>query len=229
MPAMWKRTVLTIALAMGATTLGCDFVDSMKGMAEGAKELGKHLPNDLKAELTDDKIDKVVEVTPELMEFSEKAKVKWKVDPSTNDIRELATAVGALSDYIAFFESRDTRVTTYYVDVIKIHDAIVQIEWDAGHQDAIERLDKERKELEAKKTGGDASTIDKELKRNRLAREKLDKMKPETPSRRSEPKPPYTLSDEEVQRVRDKKDEVYAAFRKAGYMKDVDGEAGKAK
>lgn len=226
---MWKRTVLTIALACGPMTLGCDFVDKMKGMAEGAKELGEHLPGDLKAELTEEKIDKVVEVTPELMEFSKKAKVKWQVDPSTNDIRELATAVGALTDYMAFFESRDTRVTEYYVDVIKIHDAIVQIEWEAGHQDAIERLDEERKELEAKKKSGegDASTIAKELERNRLAREKLEKMKPQTPSNRSESKPPYTLSEDEIERVRDNKDEIYAAFRKAGYMKDVAGKDGK--
>jgi hypothetical protein len=214
--------MLLILLACTPLTVGCDFVDKMKGMAEGAKELGEHLPEDLKSELTDAKIDKVIEVTPELMEFSQKAKVKWKVDPSTNDIRELATAVGALTDYMAFFESRDTRVTEYYVDVIKIHDAILQIEWEAGHEDAVKKLDDEKKELEAKKASGegDASKIDKELERNRIAREKLEKLKPETPSTRKDPKPPYELSEEEIERVRDKKDEIYAAFRKAGYLKD---------
>ena len=140
----------------------------------------------------------MTEVTPELMAFSDKAKVKWKIEPGTNDIRALSTSMGALADYMAFFESHGTRLTEYYVDVLKIQDAIVHIEWEAGQKDALDRLHKERKELEAKKAAGGGANIDQELDRNQKALDTLEKTKPQTASTAKDgQKPPYTLSDEE--------------------------------
>ncbi len=187
----------------------------MVGMAKVAKELGKHLKSDLESELTDAKIDKALTVTPALKEFSSTAKSKWDLDPNAPDFTKFASAMGAMSDYMAFFESHDTRLTEYYVDMVKIADARAQISLRKAHEEAKAKNDKERAELQAKLEAADDAAkpdVEKELERNAKSTEALDKaFKDGQEARdkmRSQKGNSYKLSDEEIARVEARADEI---------------------
>ncbi|MFN0250712.1 MAG: hypothetical protein ACKV2T_27780, partial [Kofleriaceae bacterium] len=117
-----SRSALALVLLLVAPLPGCEAISSMWGMASVMKEIAQYLEDDLKAELTDAKISKALEVTPALREFSKTAEHKWDLDPGSPDFEKFASAMGAMSDYMAFFETQDTRLTEYYVDMVKIAD-----------------------------------------------------------------------------------------------------------
>ncbi|HWB80382.1 MAG TPA: hypothetical protein VG755_35705 [Nannocystaceae bacterium] len=205
----------------------CEAINAFRGMVGVATEIGKHLEDDLKSELTDAKIAKVVEVTPKLKKFSETAKVKWEVDPHAPDFSKLASAMGGLADYIAFFEGEGTRITEFYVDLIKIQDARGLVTMKKAYAEATEKLDKEKAELEAKlaAASGDAKQpIEDALAQNKRAREELDKAHEAQHKAREEQqahadKGGYKLSDAEVARVEAHLPEIEAAFKDAGWDK----------
>jgi hypothetical protein len=206
---------------------GCEAIASLRGLVGAAKEIGEHLEKDLKAELTDDKITKVIDVTPKLKEFSKTAKVKWEVDPNAPDFSKLASALGGLSDYIAFFEGEGTRLTEYYVDVVKIQDARGLITMRKAHEEATKKLADERKEIETKlaaATGDAKKPLEEELARNEQAKKTLDEARAAQLTARDErSKQPsdggYQLSDDEIARVEARIADIDAAFEKGGYEK----------
>jgi DNA repair exonuclease SbcCD ATPase subunit len=187
-------------------------------------ELREHLENDLKAELTEAKIDKVIAVTPELQRFSEKAKVKWKPDPEATDLSQMANAIGGLNDYMAFFESQGTRLTEYWVDLMKIYDARAVIMLRKAQAEAREKLEAEKKALREKKESAspeEAEQIEKDLERAKLALERVDEAvtaRDDARKRRSQ----YALSEEEIARVEARIEQINGVFSSAGYVKDGD-------
>lgn len=208
------------------TLPACEVIDQVKGVATLMEEAGEHLEKDLKEPLTDERIDLFLRVTPELREFSDNAKVKWKPDPDANDIKQMATSIGALGDYAAFFESQGTRLTEYWTIFIKIYDAWALISFEEGQAEARERLEKEKAELTAKKAaaiGDEAAKLDKELERNRLALENLDEIERarEKPTDDAKNKP-YALTEAEIELVRKRKDEIGEAMQAAGYENKKD-------
>lgn len=206
---------------------GCEAINAFRGMVGAATEIGKHLEDDLKAELTDAKIAKVVEVVPKLKKFSETAKVKWEVDPQAPDFSKLASALGGLSDYIAFFEGEGTRITEFYVDLIKIQDARALVTMNKAYEEATEKLRAEKENLEGKlasASGDEKKQIEDALAQNKRAREELDKgheaaHKARTEQQAHADKGGYTLSDTEVARVEAHLPEIDAAFKDAGWDK----------
>ena len=223
-----KMPQVVVLVAALAVPPGCEAIASIRGLVGAAKEIGEHLENDLKAELTDDKITKVIEVTPKLKEFSETAKVKWTPDPNAADFSKLASALGGLADYMAFFEGEGTRITEFYVDLVKITDARGLVTMRKAHEEATTKLATERKELEAKLAAavGDAKKpIEDELKRNEQAKKTLDdardqQMKAREQQQAQAPKNGgYKLSDAEVARVEARMTEIGEVFEKAGYAK----------
>lgn len=201
---------------------GCEIIDQVQGVATLMEQAGKHFEEDIKAELTDEKIDLFLRVTPELKEFSENAKVKWEPNPEANDFAQLSTQLGALGDYVAFFESQDTRLTEYWAVMIKVYDAYAVISFDEGQKEARQRLEDERKELETRKSGAsgdEAAKIDKELERNQKALENLDEIAEARNKDVDKQQKPYKLTDAEIDRVRARKDEIKAALESSGHLK----------
>lgn len=200
----------------------------MVGMAKVAKEVGKHLETDLKAELTDDKIDKVLEVTPALREFSKTAEHKWDLDPDEPDFTKFATAMGAMSDYIAFFESHDTRITEYYADTVRIADARATISLRKANAEALAKHETERAALQAEfdtAEGEEKDKLQQALDRNAKAKETLDKMQKDGEAAREKRRSsgaPYVLSDKEMARVAARVDEIDAVLHQ---RKDGDAES----
>ncbi len=218
--------VLVLLVALAVPT-GCEAIASIRGLVGAAKEIGEHLETDLKSELTDDKITKVIEVTPKLKEFSETAKVKWTPDPNAADFSKLANALGGLADYIAFFEGEGTRLTEFYVDLVKITDARGLVTMRKAHEEATAKLATERTSLEAKlaaATGDAKKPIEDELKRNEQAKRALDDARAQQQKSREQAQAQagtngYKLSDTEVARVEARLDEIAAVLDKAGYAK----------
>lgn len=224
------RAVLSTFLICSAAVAssGCEMIASLKGLASAVEELDKHLEKDLKAKLTNDKISLLLRVIPKLKTFSETAKVKWEPNPNANDISQLANALGGLSDYMAFFESNNTRITEFYVLLIKVSDARAQIQWKKAHAESLAKLDKEREELEAKLAEAEnKAEVEEQLKRNRLAKEKLEeaakKHKEAIEQHRKQQgkqKGGYTLSKDEIGLVEARIDEINKVFEDAGYDKN---------
>ncbi len=230
LPSIARGFLSTLLICGGiASTTGCEMIASLKGLASAVEELDKHLEKDLKAPLTDEKITLLLTVIPKLKTFSETAKVKWEPNPNANDFSQLANALGGLSDYMAFFESNGTRITEFYVLLIKVGDARAQIMWKKAHAESIEKLEKEREELEGKLAAAEddkKADVEKELERNKLAREKLDEAAQQQQKaieqhrkQQAKNKGGYTLSDEEIALVAARIDEVNNVFEDAGYDK----------
>jgi hypothetical protein len=224
---------LAISCLLLSSLPACEVIDQVKGVATLMEEAGEHLEKDLKEPLTDERIDLFLRVTPALKEFSESAKVKWKPDPDANDIKQMATSIGALGDYAAFFESEGTRLTEYWTIFIKIYDAWALISFEEGQAEARKKLEDEKAELTAKKaaaSGEEAEKLEKELERNKIALENLDKMdearKKDTDDAK---KKPYQLTDAEIDLVRKRKDEIGEALRASGYEKKKDGDEDEGK
>lgn len=224
---MSKRALILLSLLVPFAA--CDFVTKAQGVMELAKEVGEHLEKDLEAPLTNAKIDKVLEVTPELIEFSKTAKEKWKPDPQGQDIQNLAASLGALSEYLAFFKARDTRITTYYVDLIKVVDARWQIVYTEANAKAREQLTARKAEIEAD-ASLDGPAKEKALKQVEIAIQQLEQAKLKKPE--AQPDQPqggknsaYTLSDEEIALVAARLDEITTALKAADYIKDGPAES----
>ena len=168
-------------------------------------EIDTHLEKDLAAPLTDEKITLLLEVTPKLTAFTAKAKHKWEPDPSATDLSQLGSALAGLSDYMAFFKTEGTRITEYYVLMLKVNDARGQILWTRAYNEAHKKLETERAELEKARAAAtedvEQRALDKDLERNRLALEKLDTAKKEQEAAfaerhaASDNKQTYQLSD----------------------------------
>jgi hypothetical protein len=149
------------------------------------------------------------------------------VDPNAPDFSKLASALGGLSDYIAFFEGEGTRLTEYYVDVVKIQDARGLITMRKAHEEATKKLADERKEIETKlaaATGDAKKPLEEELARNEQAKKTLDEARAAQLTARDErSKQPsdggYQLSDDEIARVEARIADIDAAFEKGGYEK----------
>lgn len=75
------RRVLPIVLVLGLGA-GCEIIAAVRGFAAAAGELSEHLESDLKAELTDAKITKIVEIAPKLKAFAETAKGRRPMIPA---------------------------------------------------------------------------------------------------------------------------------------------------
>jgi hypothetical protein len=215
--------VTLLALALTAAP-GCEIIDMIRGFAAAADEIGNHLESDLKSELTDAKISKVIEVTPLLTEFSKTAKTKWQPDPHAPDFSQLASAMGGLAEYIAFFESHGTRLTEYYVDVAKIADGRSLLTLRKAHEEATTKLKQERTELEGKiaaASGDEKKQLEDQLGVNAKASETLQQQFDQTMEARKAAKSGgnggFTLSDEEVARVQARLPEITKAFDGAGY------------
>jgi hypothetical protein len=216
-----KLHALFPALVLLAGATACEVLDQVKGVATLMGEAGEHLEQDLKEPLTDERIDLFLRVTPALQKFSETAKVKWKPDPAANDFSQMSTSLGALGDYAAFFESEDTRLTEYWTITLKVYDAVALISFEEGQVEARKRLEQEQAELAAKRaaaSGAEAEALDKEIERNKIARENLDKIA----QARKQPtegagQKPYTLSEQEIALVRARKVEIQTALESAGY------------
>lgn len=227
---MSKRTALLCSLLLACA--GCDFITKAQGVMELAQEVGKHLEADLKAPLTDAKIDQVLKVTPELVEFTKTAKQKWTPDPQGQNVQDLAASLGALSEYLAFFKARDTRITEYYVDLIKVCDARWQIVYSEANAKAREQLELRKRELEADATMP-ADAKETALKQVTIAIQQLEQAKLKKPEERpDQPKSgqnaAYKLSDEEIALVAARLGEITAAFKAAGYIKDKAGDEAEA-
>jgi hypothetical protein len=214
------RTILlcSVLAASALSMAGCEAIASIRGLIAVAGEVEEHLESDLKTELTDGKIDKVLEVLPELKTFSETAKVKWKPDPAAPDFQQLATALGGLADYMAFFESKDTRITEFYVDLIKIYDVQAFVALRKGQEESQKILEKEKEELEAKKAAAspeEVKKLDGELERNSLAQKKLAEATKAMEEAREQRKQQqqYTLSDAEIARVEARSKEIDEVFK----------------
>jgi len=215
--------VTSLALVLVAAP-GCEIIDMIRGFAAAADEIGNHLESDLKSELTDAKISKVVEVTPLLTEFSKTAKTKWQPDPHAPDFSQLATAMGGLAEYIAFFESHGTRLTEYYVDVAKIADARSLLTLRKAHDEAAAKLKQERSELEGKiaaASGDEKKQLEDQLGVNTKASETLEQQFTQSMDARKAAKSGgsggYTLSDAEIARVEARLPDITKAFAGAGY------------
>lgn len=212
---------------MGLLLSACEVIDQVKGVATLMGEASEHLEKDLKEPLTDERIDLWVRVTPELTKFSETAKVKWKPDPSANDIAQMATSIGALGDYAAFFESEGTRLTEYWTIFIKIYDAYAMISIEEGQAEARKRLEDEKAELTAKRaaaSGAEAEALDKQLERNALALKNLDEVDAARKQGTVDAKQkPYALTDAEIDLVRARKDEIKATLEAGGHAKKTAG------
>lgn len=186
---------------------GCEVIDMVRGFAAAAGELGEHLEGDLAAELTDAKIDKIIEVTPLLVEFTKTAKHKWEPDPDAPDFSKLASALGGLGDYIAFFEGHGTRMTEYYVDLIKIADARALVTMNRAYAEAKAKHKTERDELQAKlgaAAEADKAAIQSQLDINAKATETLDEQYQagvKARAARNTGGKSYSLSEAEIARV----------------------------
>ncbi len=211
-----KRGILILGAVV--SICGCDTVSEVVGAVGVAKEAAEHLETDIKAPLTDARIDKVVEVTPALKEFSKEAKVKWEPDPNANDFSNLAKTVTGLNEYVSFFESHDTRLTQFYVDFVKINDARSKIMFQRGQAESKAKLEAEKKELKQKLADADdkqKKKLERKLKRVELTLEKLSsKSKEAEEMRNANAKAGYVLSDEEMKLVENRIDELNKLFDK---------------
>jgi hypothetical protein len=223
-----SRRVLPIALVLGfglGQAGGCEIIAAVRGFAAAAGELSEHLESDLKAELTDAKIDKIIEVAPKLKAFAETAKHKWEPDPNAADFSKLVSAFGSLSEYMAFFEDNGTRLTEFYVDLVKIGDARSVAQLRKAQAEAEAKLKTERTELEAKAavaTGDEKTQLEEKLRINKTATEELEKVakqQADARAKRAEGSHSYTLSDAEIARVEARMKDIDAAFDAAGYKK----------
>jgi phenylalanyl-tRNA synthetase alpha subunit len=213
-PSPMHRASLTLALLLFLP--GCDAISDIVGTMGAAKNVAAHLEEDVKAKLTNERIDKVVEVTPALREFSKEAKVKWTPDPNANDFSNLAQSLAGLNEYISFFESHDTRLTQFYVDFVKINDARSKIMFQRGKAEAKEKLQKDIKETKKKlEDAADAEKkkLEKKLERLKLTLEKMDQVDPAADEmKKANEKAGYKLSDEEIKLVEARIDELNALF-----------------
>jgi hypothetical protein len=223
------RTLLLCLLSLAPAIGGCEAIASIRGLLAVSGEIQEHLESDLKTELTEQKIDKVLEVTPELQRFSESAKVKWKPDPKGGDVSQLANALGGLADYMAFFESQDTRITEYYVDVVKIYDARTLGLLRRTEAEARAKLEAEKQQLEAKKSAGaeDTKQLETDIERATIALQKLEEGTKAREEARNK-NPQYRLSDAEVARVEARIEEIDRVFKAAGYADKNDETASEA-
>jgi hypothetical protein len=215
-------------LALGLVPVlgaGCEIIAAVRGFAAAAGELSEHLESDLKAELTDAKITKVVEVAPKLKAFADTAKHKWTPDPQAADFSKLVGAFGSLGEYMAFFEENGTRLTEFYVDLIKIGDARTVVTLRKAQVEARKKLADEKVELDkalAAATDADRKAIEEKIRINENAMKQLDdvaKQQEEARAKRGEGGHSYSLSDAEIARVEARIDEIDKAFDAAGYEK----------
>lgn len=220
-----KLAPIAVVLAL-STTAGCEIIAAVRGFAAAAGELSEHLENDLKSELTEAKITKVIEVAPKLKAFAETAKHKWQPDPNSADFTKLVEAFGSLAEYMAFFEENGTRLTEFYVDLIKITDARALVTMRKAHAEATAKLQAERAQLEAKAvtaTGDEKKTIDEQLGVNKTALENLEKANQQQIEARAKRNQggshSYSLDDTEIARVEARLPEIDKAFDAAGYKK----------
>jgi hypothetical protein len=219
--------VCAVLLVSTSGALGCEAIESLRGLMAFSGEVREHLESDMKSELTDAKIDKVITVVPELRAFSETAKVKWAPDPEAADVQQIASAIGGLTEYMAFFESHGTRLTEFYVDVIKIYDARGLILLRKSQAEAREKLEAQKKELEEKKADASPEEAEKlatALERTELAVKKIDEGVEAREKARNQRKN-YRLSDEEVARVEARIEDIDRVFKNAGYVKEDEPEA----
>jgi hypothetical protein len=218
------RRLFAIVIVLG-TAGGCEIIAAVRGFAAAAGELGEHLESDLKAELSDAKITKVVEVAPKLKAFAETAKHKWTPDPQAADFSKLVSAFGSLSEYMAFFEDNGTRLTEFYVDLVKIGDARGVIKLRKAQVEAKQKLADEKVELDkalAAATDADRKGIEEKIRINESATKQLDdvaKQQADARALRAEGGHSYTLSDAEIARVEARMPEIDQAFDAAGYEK----------
>jgi hypothetical protein len=222
----WQKAAL-FALLWGAssTGLGCDTITKVTGALGAAKELGQHLETDVKAPLTDERIDKVLTVIPEFEEFSKEAKTKWKPNPDSPDFTQLATSISGLTEYVAFFESHDTRLTQFYVDLTKINDARAQLHYAEGQKQSREKLADERTQLEAelaKASDKEKEKLERKLERIKLTEQKLDELdegaeKAKTEAQKQQKNSGYVLSDAEKALVESRLPQIEEVFGKYGY------------
>jgi len=216
------RKPLIAAAAAVLAAAGCDFISKAQGVAQAMEEVSKHLEADLKEPLTDAKIDQVLKITPELMAYSEEAEVKWQVDPDSGDVQQLTNMMGAVSEYMAFFEARDTRITEYWVDMMKIADARSQLAWEEARVEARAKIEEEKETIEAKRAAGELTDeqADTRLRQQEIALERLEEIELQREQARTNQQGGYTLSEEELALVEARRDEIEAVFREAGYLKD---------
>ncbi|MCA9719779.1 MAG: hypothetical protein H6713_20225 [Myxococcales bacterium] len=220
---------LTATLAAGPLLAGCEYINGARGLISAMTEIETHLEKDLAAPLTEEKLTLFLEVTPKLTAFTATAKHKWIPDPAANDLGKLASALGGLTDYMAFFESEGTRITEYYVLMIKVNDARGQILWRRAYEEAHATLERERADLESANasagTPEEERALEKSLERNQLAMQKLETTKQEQEASFAERsaaagnKNTYQLSAEEIALVEARLDEVNQVFKDAGYAK----------
>lgn len=198
-------------------------INKAKGLYALMNELDEHLEEDLEAPLTDERIDMFVEVAPKLNEFVEESENKWRPDPKTSDIRQMVKGLGAVAEYMAFFETHDTRLTEFYTVMLKIYDARAAIAIEEGSGDIREQLEKDKAEAIAKKATAseeEKKKLDEDIERADKALEKLDEVAKETEkaeAETTEEERPYTMTEEEIELVRARKDEIDAAFKDGGY------------
>jgi len=218
-----RHRALLLLLAALSLTPACEVIDTVRGFAAAAGALSEHLETDVKAELTDDKITKVITVTPALTEFSKTAKHKWDPHPESPDFTKLASALGGLADYTAFFEGQGTRLTEYYVDLIKIVDARGLVTLRKATAEARAKQQTERGELEAKLAAAaeaEKAAIQTALDNNARASELLEQQEAqalEARKQRTASSGSYSMSDAEIARVEARLGEIEPVMKAAGY------------
>lgn len=219
------RHVLCLCVLVGSLApAGCEVIAAVRGFVAAAGEVGEHLEGDLKAELTDAKISKVIEVAPALKAFAATAKHKWEPDPSAPDFSNLVAAFGSLGEYIAFFEEHGTRLTEFYVDLIKIADARAVLTLRKAHAEASAKLEVERVALEGKlaaATADEKPALEEQLAINKTALEDLKRAHQQEvdarAARSNAGEHAYALTDAELARVEARLSDIDAAFTAAGY------------
>ncbi len=204
------------------TQTGCDTISEITGMVSMAQGLSKHLEEDIKAPLTDERISKVLEVLPKLTEFSKEAKVKWKPDPEDHDMAQLGTMIAGMSEYAAFFESHDTRLSQFYVDFSKIADCRARARLREGIEESRKKLKKEAAELEEKIEEApeeEKPELERRLKQAQIAIEKLDSGKDEVEKVRNEQakNTGYKITPEERALVEARHQEIEAVLEASGF------------
>lgn len=215
-------TILGLTLSSGVL-LGCEMIKKGKGLYALMTEIDEHLDEDLAAPLTDERIDMFIEVAPKLDAFVEESENKWRPDPKKSDIRQMVQGLGAVAEYMAFFETHDTRLTEFYVVMLKVYDARASIAIEEGSGDVREQLEKDKAEAIAKKATAseeEKKELDEAIERADKALEKLDEVKAESEradAQTPEAERPYTMTEEEIELVRARKDEIDKAFKDGGY------------
>lgn len=236
--APMRRTPLLLISALllpcSGALLGCEALSKITGALTAAKDVAQHLDEDIKADLTDERLDKVLAVIPSLAKFSEEADVKWKPDPEAHDFTQLTNGIAGMNDYIAFFESHDTRLTQFYVDLMKTHDARAQILMAEGMDRARQKLGKHRKEIEAKLAGASAkerTELERQLDQVQRTQKRMEESERQAEEHRhrvqeANQQTGYEVSNEEVELVRRRLTEVNDVFYEYDYAKRPRAQAG---